>query len=62
MSQNSGEQLTNWPMLAGLVLLIYDYLLTLHAEIHIVWPQPKPWFILVRYLALSTNFIMVALT
>ncbi|KAJ7895818.1 hypothetical protein B0H13DRAFT_2338685 [Mycena leptocephala] len=62
ISQNSGEQLTNWPMLAGLVLLIHDYLLTLHTEIRIVWPQPKPWFMLVRYLALSTNFIMVVLT
>ncbi|KAJ7877425.1 hypothetical protein B0H14DRAFT_3436126 [Mycena olivaceomarginata] len=62
MSQNSAEQLNNWPMLAGLVLLIYDYLLTLPTEIHIVWPWPKPWFMLVRYLALSTNIIMVALT
>jgi hypothetical protein len=44
------------------VLLIYDYLLTLPTEIHIVWPWPKPWFMLVRYLALSTNIIMVALT
>ncbi|KAJ7891850.1 hypothetical protein B0H14DRAFT_3428272 [Mycena olivaceomarginata] len=51
-----------WPLLAGLVLLLYDYLLTLPTEIHIVWPRPKPWFILVRYLDLSTNFTMVVLT
>ncbi|KAJ7867524.1 hypothetical protein B0H14DRAFT_3588599 [Mycena olivaceomarginata] len=62
MSQNSGKQLNNWPLLAGLALLLYDYLLTLPTEIHIVWPRPKPWFILVRYLALSTNFTMVVLT
>ncbi|KAJ7816570.1 hypothetical protein B0H14DRAFT_2602574 [Mycena olivaceomarginata] len=62
MSQNSGKQLNNWPLLAGLALLLYDYLLTLPSEIHIVWPWPKPWFILVRYLALSTNFTMVVLT
>ncbi|KAJ7854830.1 hypothetical protein B0H14DRAFT_3648948 [Mycena olivaceomarginata] len=62
MSQNSGKQLNNWPLLAGLALLLYDYLLTLPSEIHIVWPRPKPWFILVRYLALSTNFTMVVLT
>ncbi|KAJ7939166.1 hypothetical protein B0H13DRAFT_2300915 [Mycena leptocephala] len=62
MSQNSGKQLNNWPLLAGLALLLYDYLLTLPTEIHIVWPRPKPWFILIRYLALSTNFTMVVLT
>ncbi|KAJ7804894.1 hypothetical protein B0H14DRAFT_3773298 [Mycena olivaceomarginata] len=62
MSQNSGKQLNNWPLLAGLALLLYDYLLTLPTEIHIVWPRPKPWFILVCYLALSTNFTMVVLT
>ncbi|KAJ7906521.1 hypothetical protein B0H13DRAFT_2333357 [Mycena leptocephala] len=62
MSQNSGKQLNNWPLLAGLVLLLYDYLLTLPTEIHIVGPRPKPWFLLVRYLALSTNFTMVVLT
>ncbi|KAJ7855300.1 hypothetical protein B0H14DRAFT_3449089 [Mycena olivaceomarginata] len=62
MSQNSGKQLNNWPLLAGLALLLYDYLLTLPTEIHIMWPRPKPWFILVRYLALSTNFTMVVLT
>ncbi|KAJ7867483.1 hypothetical protein B0H14DRAFT_3588544 [Mycena olivaceomarginata] len=62
MSQNSGKQLNNWPLLAGLALLLYDYLLTLPTEIHIVWPWPKPWFILVCYLALSTNFTMVVLT
>ncbi|KAJ7798119.1 hypothetical protein B0H14DRAFT_3886669, partial [Mycena olivaceomarginata] len=62
MSQNSGKQLNNWPLLAGLALLLYDYLLTLPNEIHIVWPRPKPWFILVCYLALSTNFTMVVLT
>ncbi|KAJ7883930.1 hypothetical protein B0H14DRAFT_2564697 [Mycena olivaceomarginata] len=62
MSQNSGKQLNNWPLLAGLALLLYDYLRTLPTEIHIMWPRPKPWFILVRYLALSTNFTMVVLT
>ncbi|KAJ7939923.1 hypothetical protein B0H13DRAFT_1850123 [Mycena leptocephala] len=71
MSQNSGKQLNNWPLLAGLsirlsyfqaVLLLYDYLLTLPTEIQIVWPRPKPWFLLIRYLALSTNFTMVVLT
>ncbi|KAJ7777753.1 hypothetical protein B0H14DRAFT_2631490 [Mycena olivaceomarginata] len=50
MSQNSGKQLNNWPLLAGLALLLYDCLLTLPTEIHIVWSRPKPWFILVCYL------------
>ncbi|KAJ7850793.1 hypothetical protein B0H14DRAFT_2581784 [Mycena olivaceomarginata] len=36
MSPNSGKQLNNWPLLAGLVLLLYDYLLTLPTEIRIV--------------------------
>ncbi|KAJ7856825.1 hypothetical protein B0H14DRAFT_3448221 [Mycena olivaceomarginata] len=62
MSPNSGKQLNNWPLLAGLALLLYDYLLTLPDEIHIVWPQPKPWFLLIRYLALGTNFTMAVLT
>ncbi|KAJ7913834.1 hypothetical protein B0H13DRAFT_1873576 [Mycena leptocephala] len=62
MSQNSGKQLNNWPLLAGLVLLLYDYLLTLPTEIRIVWPQPRPWLLLIRYLALGTNLSMVVLT
>ncbi|KAJ7924792.1 hypothetical protein B0H13DRAFT_2315125 [Mycena leptocephala] len=62
MSQNSGKQLNNWPLLAGLVLLFYDYLLTLPTEIRIVWPRPRPWLLLVRYLALGTNLSMVVLT
>ncbi|KAJ7938620.1 hypothetical protein B0H13DRAFT_2301660 [Mycena leptocephala] len=62
MSQNSGKQLNNWPLLAGLVLLLYDYLLTLPTEIHIVWPRPRPWLLLIRYLALGTNLSMVVLT
>ncbi|KAJ7875904.1 hypothetical protein B0H14DRAFT_44210 [Mycena olivaceomarginata] len=62
MSQNSGKQLNNWPLLAGLVLLLYDYLLTLPTEICIVWPRPRPWLLLIRYLALGTNLSMVVLT
>ncbi|KAJ7937953.1 hypothetical protein B0H13DRAFT_1851904 [Mycena leptocephala] len=62
MSQNSGKQLNNWPLLAGLVLLLYDYLLTLPTEIHIVWPRSRPWLLLIRYLALGTNLSMVVLT
>ncbi|KAJ7862267.1 hypothetical protein B0H14DRAFT_2575534 [Mycena olivaceomarginata] len=62
MSQNSGNQLNNWPLLAGLVLLLYDYLLTLPTEIRIVWPRPRPWLLLIRYLALGTNLSMVVLT
>ncbi|KAJ7924539.1 hypothetical protein B0H13DRAFT_1863942 [Mycena leptocephala] len=62
MSQNSGKQLINWPLLAGLVLLLYDYLLTLPTEIHIVWPRPRPWLLLIRYLALGTILSMVVLT
>ncbi|KAJ7920969.1 hypothetical protein B0H13DRAFT_1867114 [Mycena leptocephala] len=62
MSQNSGKQLNNWLLLAGLVLLLYDYLLTLPTEICIVWPRPRPWLLLIRYLALGTNLSMVVLT
>ncbi|KAJ7898098.1 hypothetical protein B0H13DRAFT_2337633 [Mycena leptocephala] len=62
MSQNSGKQLNNWPLLAGLVLLLYDYLLTLPTEIYIMWPRPRPWLLLIRYLALGTNLSMVVLT
>ncbi|KAJ7812271.1 hypothetical protein B0H13DRAFT_1926194 [Mycena leptocephala] len=62
MSPNSGKQLNNWPLLVGLVLLLYDYLLTLPTEIRIVWPRPRPWLLLIRYLALGTNLTMVVLT
>ncbi|KAJ7917830.1 hypothetical protein B0H13DRAFT_1870000 [Mycena leptocephala] len=41
-SQNSGKQLNNWPLLASLVLLLYDYLLTLPTEIRIVWLHQGP--------------------
>lgn len=48
------------------VVLAYDYLLTLPAEVHFIWERPKRgssyWFFLNRYLALSTTLIMAVFT
>lgn len=44
----------------------YDYLITLSDEVHFIWQRPKRrssyWFLLNRYLAFSTNFIMAFFT
>ncbi|KAJ7366282.1 hypothetical protein DFH08DRAFT_833891 [Mycena albidolilacea] len=48
--------------LAGLVILVYDHLLTLETEIKYIWlPKLRPstcWFLTVRYLALASNIMM----
>jgi hypothetical protein len=31
----------------------------LPTEMHLIWRHPKPWFLLIRYLALVTNIIVV---
>ncbi|KAJ7141912.1 hypothetical protein C8R43DRAFT_1016830 [Mycena crocata] len=50
--------------LAGLVVLMYDHLLTLGAEVQSIWsPRFKrstAWFLLFRYFALLSNLVMIA--
>ncbi|KAJ7814461.1 hypothetical protein B0H13DRAFT_2381756 [Mycena leptocephala] len=62
LAQNCRQLLSHWPSLAGPVLVFYDYTLTLPTEIHLIWRHPKPWFLLIRYLALATNIIVVVST
>ncbi|KAJ7920403.1 hypothetical protein B0H13DRAFT_2319455 [Mycena leptocephala] len=62
LAQNCRQLLNHWPSLAGPVLVFYDYTLTLPTEIHLIWRHPKPWFLLIRYLALATNIIVVVST
>ncbi|KAJ7939886.1 hypothetical protein B0H13DRAFT_2299926 [Mycena leptocephala] len=62
MSQNLIEPLSNLSLVVGLVLSIYDHLLTLVPEIHLYWRPPRPWFLLIRYLNLAGNIIMAVLT
>ncbi|KAJ7815468.1 hypothetical protein B0H13DRAFT_2381032 [Mycena leptocephala] len=62
LAQNCRQLLNHWPSLAGPVLAFYDYTLTLPTEIHLIWRHPKPWFLLIRYLALATNIIVVVST
>ncbi|KAJ7624578.1 hypothetical protein FB45DRAFT_1060845 [Roridomyces roridus] len=48
--------------LVGLVVIVYDYLVTLPVEIHYIWLRRKRgssyWFLLNRYLGLSIMFII----
>ncbi|KAJ7889360.1 hypothetical protein B0H14DRAFT_3127041 [Mycena olivaceomarginata] len=62
LAQNCRQLLSNWPSLAGPVLVFYDYILMLPTEMHLIWRHPKPWFLLIRYLALATNIIVVVST
>ncbi|KAJ7855089.1 hypothetical protein B0H13DRAFT_2358059 [Mycena leptocephala] len=62
MSQNLIEPLSNLSLVVGLVLSIYDHLLTLAPEIRLYWQPPRPWFLLIRYLNLAGNIIMAVLT
>ncbi|KAJ7841788.1 hypothetical protein B0H14DRAFT_2782138 [Mycena olivaceomarginata] len=62
LAQNCRQLLSNWPSLAGPVLVFYDYILMLPTEMHLIWRHPKPWFLLIRYLALVTNIIVVVST
>ncbi|KAJ7939513.1 hypothetical protein B0H13DRAFT_2300793 [Mycena leptocephala] len=62
MSQNLIEPLSNLSLVVGLVLSIYDHLLTLAPEIRLYWRPPRPWFLLIRYLNLAGNIIMAVLT
>ncbi|KAJ7938573.1 hypothetical protein B0H13DRAFT_2301609 [Mycena leptocephala] len=62
LAQNCRQLLSHWPSPAGPVLVFYDYTLTLPTEIHLIWRHPKPWFLLIRYLALATNIIVVVST
>ncbi|KAJ7795277.1 hypothetical protein B0H14DRAFT_3496195 [Mycena olivaceomarginata] len=51
--------------LTGVVLLIYDHLLTLKSEVRYIWTtdhtRSLAWYLLVRYFALCTNVAIVAL-
>ncbi|KAJ7906876.1 hypothetical protein B0H13DRAFT_2333025 [Mycena leptocephala] len=58
LASEATELMRQWPFLVGLVLIVYDYFLTLSTEIHLIWWRPKPWFFLIRYLALSANILM----
>ncbi|KAJ7834347.1 hypothetical protein B0H14DRAFT_3871396 [Mycena olivaceomarginata] len=53
------HRLTRYIFLAGLAVLIYDHLLTLDAEIKLIWSSKLRvstcWFLAVRYIALSAN-------
>ncbi|KAJ7804361.1 hypothetical protein B0H14DRAFT_3153976 [Mycena olivaceomarginata] len=62
LAQNCRQLLSNWPSLAGPVLVFYDYILMLPTKMHLIWRHPKPWFLLIRYLALATNIIVVVST
>ncbi|KAJ7697533.1 hypothetical protein B0H14DRAFT_3038851 [Mycena olivaceomarginata] len=62
LAQNCRQLLSNWPSLAGPVLVFYDYILMLPTKMHLIWRHPKPWFLLIRYLALTTNIIVLVST
>ncbi|KAJ7785481.1 hypothetical protein B0H14DRAFT_3506837 [Mycena olivaceomarginata] len=51
--------------LTGVVLLIYDHLLTLESEVRYIWTtdhtRSLAWYLLVRYFALCTNVTILAL-
>ncbi|KAJ7876739.1 hypothetical protein B0H14DRAFT_3787515 [Mycena olivaceomarginata] len=53
------HRLSRYIFLAGLAVLIYDHLLTLDAEIKLIWSTKlRPgtcWFLVARYIALSAN-------
>ncbi|KAJ7850797.1 hypothetical protein B0H14DRAFT_2762774, partial [Mycena olivaceomarginata] len=42
LAQNCRQLLSNWPSLAGPVLVFYDYILMLPIEMHLIWHHPKP--------------------
>ncbi|KAJ7128519.1 hypothetical protein C8R44DRAFT_979192 [Mycena epipterygia] len=50
--------------LSGLVVLVYDYLLTIGSEVKIIWPSKRPlskyWFLTVRYVSLGCSAAIVA--
>ncbi|KAJ7354385.1 hypothetical protein DFH08DRAFT_1077110 [Mycena albidolilacea] len=50
----------------GVVLLIYDHLLTLQSEVRYIWTtdhtRALAWYLLVRYFALCANVTMFALS
>lgn len=52
--------------LAGLVLLCYDHLLTLGAEVQYIWEpghaRSSAWYLFLRYFALGANTAMLSLT
>ncbi|KAJ7735687.1 hypothetical protein B0H14DRAFT_3898640 [Mycena olivaceomarginata] len=57
------HRLTHYIFLAGLAVLVYDHLLTLEAEIKLIWSSKLRastcWFLAVRYIALSANIGVV---
>ncbi|KAJ7159040.1 hypothetical protein C8R43DRAFT_994763 [Mycena crocata] len=60
------QRLVQALFLVGFVLVVYDYLVTFSAETRFIWGRPKRlsfyWFLLNRYLTLSTNIIMAVFT
>ncbi|KAJ7868739.1 hypothetical protein B0H14DRAFT_2572173 [Mycena olivaceomarginata] len=58
----SDYRIYNYFFLAGLVILVYDHLLTLKTEIEYIWlSKLRPstcWFLAVRYLALASNIMV----
>ncbi|KAJ7484929.1 hypothetical protein B0H11DRAFT_2019278 [Mycena galericulata] len=60
------QRLEHVLFLVAFLVLTYDYFLTLPAEIHFIWMRRKRpssyWFILNRYLALSTTILMAIFT
>ncbi|KAJ6529623.1 hypothetical protein B0H19DRAFT_1192924 [Mycena capillaripes] len=60
------QRLSHAFFLVAFVVVLYDYLLTLPAEVHFIWLRPKRlssyWFMLNRYFALSTSVIMAVFT
>ncbi|KAF7349841.1 hypothetical protein MVEN_01284600 [Mycena venus] len=60
------QRLSHAFFLLAFVVVVYDYLLTFSAEVHFIWLRPKRpssyWFILNRYLALSTSIAMAIFT
>ncbi|KAJ7501249.1 hypothetical protein B0H11DRAFT_2225065 [Mycena galericulata] len=56
------ERLRRSVFLAGLVVILYDHLLTLGSEIRHIWVLPvkrsSAWFLTIRYVALLSNLSM----
>ncbi|KAJ7876735.1 hypothetical protein B0H14DRAFT_2568118 [Mycena olivaceomarginata] len=53
------SRMTHYFFIAGVAVLIYDHLLTLGAEVKLIWSSKlrssTGWFLAVRYIALSAN-------
>ncbi|KAJ7858982.1 hypothetical protein B0H13DRAFT_1901640 [Mycena leptocephala] len=52
------QHINNYLDTAGIVLLVYDYLLTLESEVTYIWTKrtrATAWFLFVRYFALCIN-------